>query len=103
ERRRPRRRHRCARRAATPPPPPTHLHLLVSWQTEQAWNDVRGKIKNLLGTMMSKRLDTFGRPWFVNRASRKQVRDAEHFDYLMATYLPKHHGVKWFEDGRGWC
>ena len=26
----------------------THLHLLVSWRDETPWQDVRGKIKNIL-------------------------------------------------------
>jgi len=81
---------------------PTHLHTLVSWRDETAWSAVRGKIKNILSTAMSKRAGLKGRPWFVDKASRRHVRDQKHFDYLMHRYLPKHSGVGWYEDGRGW-
>ena len=80
---------------------PTHLHLLLSWRDHARWQDLRGKIRNILSLELSKREGVKGRPWFSKGASRKKVRNREHFDYLMREYLPKHNGVKWFED-RGW-
>lgn len=79
----------------------THLHMLVSWRDHAPWQDVRGKIKNILSLELSKRQRVKGRPWFSKGASRKNVRNREHFDYLMKQYLPSHSGVAWFED-RGW-
>ncbi len=79
----------------------THLHVIVSWRTRDLWKAVRGKIKNLLSLMLSRRSGQIGRPWFSEEASRKRVRDRRHFDYLMNVYLPRHSGLKWFED-RGW-
>jgi len=80
---------------------PTHLHALVSWPGGIGWQDVRGKIRNILSLELSKRANLTGRAWFSRYASRKRVRDRKHFDYLVGQYLPKHGGVKWFEDG-GW-
>jgi REP element-mobilizing transposase RayT len=80
---------------------PTHLHLLVSWRGQARWQDVRGKIRNILSLELSKHKGVKGRPWFSHGASRKRVHNREHFDYLVHQYLRKHSGVKWFED-RGW-
>ncbi len=76
---------------------PTHLHVLVSWRSRARWQDVTGKLKNILSTALSKRAGVTGRPWFVDGSSRKQVRDREHFEYLMNEYLPDHVGCKWFQ------
>jgi len=37
------------------------------------------------------------RKWFSGGASRKRVRDRDHFDYLMTDYLPSHRGAFWRE------
>ena len=77
---------------------PSHFHALVSWRGNHRWQDVRGKIRNILSLELSKRAGTTGRPWFVQKASRKRVRDRDHFDYLMKTYiLKKHRGWRWTE------
>ena len=36
--------------------------------------------------------------WFVENASRKRVKDDDHFEHLMNSYLPSHGGWKWRED-----
>ena len=36
-----------------------------------------------------------GRTWFSDSPSRKRVRDHEHFDYLVLSYLPSHDGLSW--------
>jgi REP element-mobilizing transposase RayT len=77
---------------------PTHLHLLLSWRGQARWQDVRGRIRNILSLELSKRQGIKGRPWFSQGASRKRVRNREHFDYLVRRYLPTHSGIKWFED-----
>ena len=79
----------------------THLHLLLSWRDDVRWQDVRGKIRNILSLELSKLHGVKGKPWFSEGASRKRVRNRKHFDYLMQEYLPKHQGIKWFQD-RGW-
>jgi hypothetical protein len=76
---------------------PTHAHILVSWQSSDTWQVVRGKLKNLIGWALSKELGHDGRRWMVRGASRKRVRDRNHFDYLMKTYLPRHGGIFWKE------
>ena len=79
---------------------PTHLHVVVSWRDETKWNFVRGKIRNIISTELSKRHRQKGRPWLATGSSRKRVEDEEHFNYLINEYLPGHSGWKWFE-GRG--
>ena len=98
---------------------PSHLHLLVSWTVQKGWLRVRNRLKSSLSRLL-RRLseeppdsrdatrrgdapDPDERPFLAlsRGASRKQVRDRAHFDYLMTRYLPAHRGVKWFED-RGW-
>jgi len=80
---------------------PTHLHLLVSWGSGEAWSTVRGKFKNIISLELSKRYDQKGRHWLSTGASRKRVKDRTHFDYLMKTYLPRHGGVCWCGGGVG--
>ena len=79
----------------------THLHVLVSWQDTTRWQDVRGKIRNICSLELSKKHKQYGRPWFVEGASRKRVRNHRHFEHLINTYLPNHRGLQWFED-RSW-
>lgn len=76
----------------------THLHAVVSWRDETRWEVVRGRIRNILSLELSKRFDQKGRPWLAEESSRRQVKDEEHFVYLMREYLPGHSGWKWFED-----
>ena len=79
----------------------SHLHALVSWKNTTRWQNVRGKIRNICSLELSKKHQQHGRPWFVEGASRKRVRNRRHFERLMTTYLPNHRGLKWFET-RGW-
>lgn len=81
---------------------PSHLHALVSWCDGTRWQDVRGKIKNILSLELSKRAGTLGRRWFVEGASRKRVIEQGHFDYLMQTYIPKKHGGWRWTEVLGW-
>ena len=80
---------------------PTHLHVLVHWRDEARWQDVRGKLRNIVGTELSKQSRQFGRPWFVAHSSRRRVTDREHLNYLKDEYLPGHTGLRWFDD-RKW-
>jgi hypothetical protein len=80
---------------------PTHLHDLVSWRDATRWEDVRGKIKNIMSLELSKRSGEVGRRWFVEEASRRRVERDAHFDYLKQTYLPDHGGWR-YDDERGW-
>jgi REP element-mobilizing transposase RayT len=74
---------------------PTHIHVLVSWQSDRAWQAVRKQIRG----SVTRRLNSTIRKqqWFSKSPSRKRVRDRRHFDYLVTKYLPKHSGVKWSE------
>jgi hypothetical protein len=72
----------------------THIHVLVSWKDDRPWLRVRTAIK----TSFSKRLKQLQqRTWFSDGSSRKQVRNEEHFYYLINKYLPEHSGRKWDE------
>lgn len=75
---------------------PTHLHVLVSWDHERDWKSMRASIRSAMSRRLNEQVER--RNWFADTPSRKRVRDREHFDYLMLTYLPKHHGAKWFSD-----
>ncbi|BBO36513.1 hypothetical protein [Lacipirellula parvula] len=73
---------------------PTHLHLLLSWRDERTFELLRRGVRESI----SRRLNAHLRHrWLEQGGSRKQVREQSHFNYLMATYLPKHHGWKWRE------
>ncbi|MEA2707720.1 MAG: hypothetical protein QOF78_321 [Phycisphaerales bacterium] len=77
---------------------PTHIHALTSWKHERGWMSIRTSLK----TSLTKRLKTVAENLSLSRAaSRKHVRERRHFNYLMNTYLPKHHGLAWYED-RAW-
>ena len=75
----------------------THLHALVSWSSQRTWMNVRSGIKSSLTRRLNR---TNVRPghWFSRSASRKRVRDRDHFDHLIQEYLPKHDGAQWYED-----
>jgi REP element-mobilizing transposase RayT len=77
---------------------PTHIHGLVSWKHQRHWMSVRKSLKTSLTKRLKGIADDIG---LSKSASRKRVRDRDHFDYLMETYLPGHHGLAWYED-RGW-
>ena len=80
---------------------PTHVHALVGWIDGRGYANVRGRIKNLLSLHLSRLAGTTGSPWFVKESSRKHVKDEDHFEYLVNTYLPKHLGWQWYQR-RGW-
>jgi hypothetical protein len=74
---------------------PTHLHILVSWQTNHAWELVRRRLRSSLTRQLNQAFEKC--EWFSKQPSRKRVADRKHFDYLMERYLPKHRGLKWRE------
>jgi hypothetical protein len=76
---------------------PSHVHLLISWQSSDNWQLVRGKLKNLIAWALTKEFESKGTKWMVRKGSRKRVRDRKHFDYLITKYLPKHRGYFWKE------
>ena len=100
---------------------PSHAHYLVSWKDARHWSKVRASLKSSLSRRLAledqknnnsrdatrrrnpRESDTGRYVLKLSRgASRKHVENRKHFDYLMKTYLPRHNGVKWFEDERGW-
>ena len=73
----------------------THLHVLLSWHDERAFELLRRGVRESI----SRCLNTHERHrWLEQGSSRIQVREQSHFDYLMTTYLPKHSGWKWREN-----
>lgn len=80
----------------------SHAHALVSWPDgSQSLPRVGGRVKNLLSLHLSKVHRALGTKWFSKGASRKQVKDRKHFEYLMNVYLPQHKGVYW-DEVNGW-
>jgi len=43
-----------------------------------------------MGQMIAKTMETKDRPWLSRGWDLTPVRDREHFDFLVAKYLPKH-------------
>ncbi|WP_442484652.1 hypothetical protein [Aeoliella sp. SH292] len=73
-----------------------HIHLLVSWKNEErGWEQTRSSFKKSM-TLELKGLDS-SHKWLSRDASRKQIQDRDHFDYLVNSYLPDHRGWKWDE------
>ena len=73
----------------------THVHYLISWPDQQSWQAVSNRLKNVASLMLGRKTNSPGRDWFVRHGSRKRVRDRQHFDYLINTYLPRHRGLCW--------
>jgi REP element-mobilizing transposase RayT len=76
---------------------PSHVHILVSWRSNDEWRIIRRKLKNLVSWALAKESAIEGRRWLVRKGSRKRVRDRGHFNYLVSNYLPKHGGLFWKE------
>ena len=76
----------------------THVHVLVSWDSDRSWETVRKQIRGNITRRLNSLLKR--QQWFSKSPSRKRVLDREHFEYLVTRYLPKHSGLKW-EEGRG--
>ena len=77
---------------------PTHVHVLISWPDERSWLKIRTGLKSSLTRRLNRDVRRRDK-WFVENASRKQVKDDDHFEHLMNTYLPSHDGWKWREGG----
>jgi len=76
----------------------SHLHVVVSWTDER--DELR--LRTGLRTSITRRLNNARekRTWLAENASRKRVRDQDHFDHLVGKYLPDHRGVK-YDEHRG--
>jgi REP element-mobilizing transposase RayT len=88
----------------------THVHMLVSWDSDRPWEAIRKSIRTAMTRHARAMLDlqrsesdkdARHQPVFSDGGSRKQVHDRSHFAHLMTQYLPDHSGLQWFED-RGW-
>ena len=77
---------------------PTHVHALISWSDERPWLKIRSGLKTSLTLRLNRDVKR-RKHWFVDSASRKQVKDQRHFDHLVSEYLPSHRGWKWREGG----
>ena len=75
---------------------PTHVHVLLSWRDERAWQKLRTSVKSSLTRRLHR--DLGQRDWLSEGASRRRVGNQEHYDYLVCTYLPRHSGWKWSEE-----
>ena len=73
-----------------------HVHLVVSWEGDAAWEEVDRRLKNLLVLKLNREHGAPGKRWFGRRHGfPKRVRDREHLRHLMEEYLPGHPGVFW--------
>ncbi|HEX5104156.1 MAG TPA: hypothetical protein VFV87_10115 [Pirellulaceae bacterium] len=75
---------------------PTHIHILVSWKDDRPFEKLRASIRQSISRRLGK--DYERRTWLSEGGSRRKVSSQEHFDYLVAIYLPKHGGWKWSEE-----
>jgi hypothetical protein len=74
-----------------------HTHIVISWNTFCAWEEVLRRLKNVLTTALNRHFNTPGQHWFVRGGSRKRVERSGHLIYLLDTYLPDHGGIFWRE------
>ncbi len=74
---------------------PTHIHMLTSWRDEKTWQQKRNSYKRAITIALKTEYEK--RTWLSEGSSRKQIKDREHFEYLITQYLPKHCGWKWSE------
>jgi hypothetical protein len=75
----------------------SHGHFVISWTSFIPWDEVMGKLKNVLSFLINRARKEKGRRWFVAGGSRKRVEDPSHLKYLLDTYLPDHPGIFWRE------
>ena len=74
----------------------THTHLVISWRGFMPWEEVDRRLKNLLALKLNRRRNTPGKRWFVRRhGAPRRVRNDDHLQYLLNTYLPDHPGIFW--------
>ena len=71
----------------------THVHILLSWDDDRPWEKIRSGLKQSLSRGLNQQRKM--RKWFSGNASRRRVKDQEHFQYLTKKYLPSHRGWKW--------
>ncbi|XAM00025.1 hypothetical protein OT109_01295 [Phycisphaeraceae bacterium D3-23] len=72
---------------------PTHIHVLCGWEDARGWAKLRNGIRESITRMLNRAYTR--RRWLAENASRKRVKEEEHFDHLRANYLPGHRGLKW--------
>jgi len=78
---------------------PTHIHLAISWNGFVKCDDVLAKLKNVLSYILGKWSGKRGKRWFGRYGDWKVVTDAEHLEYLLASYFPGHRGLCWRRGG----
>ena len=71
----------------------SHVHVLLGWRDERKSLRMRSTIKGSITRHLNNKFGTCA--WLSEGGSRKQVKDQEHFDYLIHVYLPRHQGWKW--------
>jgi REP element-mobilizing transposase RayT len=75
---------------------PTHMHIVLSWTHTRDRLSMSASVKTAVSRQLN---ESYGkRTWLVKNALRKQVKDREHFDYLLREYLPSHRGLFWIRD-----
>jgi hypothetical protein len=72
----------------------THLHVLLSWSDERAFEQLRRGLRESITRRLNAHLR---RRWLEQGGSRKRVADRRHFNYLMDKYIAGHSGWKWRE------
>jgi len=66
----------------------THFHVATSWAHERTFKSIRTGIRSAMSRTLNQQ---FGkRTWFSDSPSRKQVKDHQHFDWLILEYFPDH-------------
>ena len=71
----------------------SHTHVLLAWRDVRRSLRMRSTIKGSITRHLRNEFGAY--QWLSEGGSRKQVKDLEHFDYLVNVYLPRHRGWKW--------
>ena len=76
----------------------THVHVVVSWSTNEEPDEVKNKLKNLMSLLLNKRESRLGRRVFsTGSGGATRIQDREHLAFLVHEYLPGQGGLAWCE------
>ena len=75
----------------------SHVHLAVSWGTEEPVSVVQGTLKRLMSREMGRLTHDGLTHRFSRGASHTRIRDRSHLRQLVNEYYPQHSGVYWKE------
>ncbi len=77
---------------------PNHLHVIVSWRTEDSLAQIKAKLKMRLIHALSRHANQGTDRWFCRGMGAGKIRDMNHLIELIKRYLPGHGKYVWIEE-----